>query len=236
MARRAGHDAVVCEGRRWSYAQTDAEAARMRRWSGGARRGARATASLLFIDNRPEFVFVLLAVQRLGAIAVPVGVREQRPGLAYIANQCGAKRDRFRCRRSPIASRRRRRAGAAAAHGHRRRGCATAWLQLADAALPAPAPAAVPETDVAVILYTSGTTGNPKGAMLTHLNIVHSVLHYQACMRLAPTTARRWPCRPATSPGWSRIIATMLQVGGAIVDRAGVQGRRVRAPGRSASA
>ena len=29
-------------------------------------------------------------LQRLGAIAVPVGVREQRPGLAYIAEQCGA--------------------------------------------------------------------------------------------------------------------------------------------------
>ena len=39
-----------------------------------------------------------------------------------------------------------------------------------------PHPAA--EEDLAVLLYTSGTTGRPKGAMLTHLNIVHSVLHF----------------------------------------------------------
>ena len=55
-----------------------------------ARRARRASACVMFIGNRPEFVFVLLALQRLGAIAVPVGVREQRPGLAYIARQCGA--------------------------------------------------------------------------------------------------------------------------------------------------
>src|SRR5437868_3926282 len=51
---------------------------------------------------------------------------------------------------------------------------------LAQGAPPAPAP--VRETDVAVILYTSGTTGKPKGAMLTHLSIVHSTIHFEACM------------------------------------------------------
>lgn len=37
----------------------------------------------------------------------------------------------------------------------------------------APAPVAInPETDVAVLQYTGGTTGTPKGAMLTHANLV----------------------------------------------------------------
>ncbi|KAI5064704.1 hypothetical protein GOP47_0019399 [Adiantum capillus-veneris] len=31
--------------------------------------------------------------------------------------------------------------------------------------------------DVATIVYTSGTTGNPKGVMLTHSNLLHQVVH-----------------------------------------------------------
>ena len=46
---------------------------------------------VLFVSNRAEFVFLLFAIQYLGAIAVPVGIREQRPGLTYIMNQCKAK-------------------------------------------------------------------------------------------------------------------------------------------------
>jgi long-chain acyl-CoA synthetase len=53
---------------------------------------------------------------------------------------------------------------------------------LTPAAPPPPAPIA--EEDSAVILYTSGTTGKPKGAMLSHLNIVHSVIHFARCWGL----------------------------------------------------
>jgi long-subunit acyl-CoA synthetase (AMP-forming) len=45
--------------------------------------------------------------------------------------------------------------------------------------------APVAEDDVSAILYTSGTTGRPKGAMVTHLGMVHSAMHYQHAMGLS---------------------------------------------------
>ena len=88
-ARTPHAEAVVCGAVRLSYAECSDAAGRLA--AGLAAQGVRAGERvLLFIDNRPEFVLAFLALQRLGAIAVPVGVREQRPGLAYIARQCGA--------------------------------------------------------------------------------------------------------------------------------------------------
>jgi O-succinylbenzoic acid--CoA ligase len=215
VATRASQDAVVCEGRRWSYSQTDAEAARIA--VGLAARGVVCGERvLLFIGNRPEFVFVLLALQRLGAIAVPVGVREQRPGLTYIANQCGARAivlDAELVDRVPNADQ----APALALRvviGSVGRDSLAAVVSDPG---PAPAQVSVRETEVAVILYTSGTTGNPKGAMLTHLNIVHSVLHYEACMRLQPDDRSALAVPASHVTGLIAIIAAMLKVGGAIV-------------------
>jgi long-chain acyl-CoA synthetase len=208
--------ALSCDGERVSYAQCDAIVQRLA--AGLAARGVRAGERVvLFIDNRPEFVFVLLALARLGAVAVPVGVREQRPGLAYIARQCGAigvVADAALAERLPDAHDAPALQLRVAIGGAE--GCVPYGALLAhDAAAP---PAAEPtETDTAVILYTSGTTGNPKGAMLTHLNIVHSVLHYQVCMKLRPGEVSALAVPASHVTGLIAIIATMLQVAGTTV-------------------
>ena len=208
LAQAPQAEALVFDGRRWTYAQLDA-------WS---RTLAAALAAqglvaggrvILLLSNRPEFAAVLLALLRLGVIAVPVGVREQRPGLAYIAQQCGACGivfDSALADRVPLADE-----------------APALRLRLAAESLetlPAGADVAVhqgSETDCAVILYTSGTTGRPKGAMLTHLNLVHSVLHYQATMglRAGERSALAVPASHVT--GLVAVLAAMWGVAGCTV-------------------
>ena len=218
FAARPQAEAVVCGPERWTYAQCEGTSGRL-----AAALAAQGIAAgdrvIMFIGNCAEFVFALLALQRLGVIAVPVGVREQRPGLAYIARQCGAVAiiaDAALAPRVPEgdeapALKLRVSIGEAPQAG---------WLSLAG--LWAQQQQSVPphqgaETDVAVILYTSGTTGNPKGAMLTHLNIAHSVLHYQACMKLGAQDRSALAVPGSHVTGLIAVIASMLHVGGTIV-------------------
>jgi O-succinylbenzoic acid--CoA ligase len=89
VASAPEHEALSCNGERWTYAQVEREVTRIA--AGLSMRGIVAGERvLMFISNKPEFVFMLYALQKIGAIAVPVGTREQGPGLTYILNQCGA--------------------------------------------------------------------------------------------------------------------------------------------------
>ncbi|CAN7230740.1 AMP-binding protein [Pseudorhodoferax sp. LjRoot39] len=213
VALHPDQDAVVHDGQRWSYGALDAEVARI---AGGlAAQGVQAGERVvLFMGNRPEFMSVLFAVQRLGAIAVPIGEREQRPGLAFMLQQCSACAivfDAALAERIPspdeVPSLRLRLVV----------GEAPGALPLAGLRGEVTAAAPVREQDTALILYTSGTTGRPKGAMLTHLNVAHSVRHYELCMglRAGDRSALAVPASHVT--GLIAIIAAMVHVGGAVV-------------------
>jgi long-chain acyl-CoA synthetase len=210
LAAHGEREALVFEGRRWSYRELGAEAARVA--AGLALRGiAKGDRVVLYLGNLPEFIVVLYALQRLGAIVVPVNTREQKPGLEYLLNQCGAKGviyeaalaerlpDATACPSTTVRIATGVEFDVLKTHGE----CATC--------------AEVNEEDTALILYTSGTTGRPKGAMLTHLNVVHSAMHFEACMRLtsADRSALAVPASHVT--GVVAVIATMLRIGGAVI-------------------
>ena len=220
VRERGAHEALVCEGRRWTYAELDEQASRI--GGGLAARGVAAGDRVaMFMANRAEFVFVLFAVQRLGAIAVPIGVREARAGLAYMLNQCTAKAIVFDAELAPRVPDAQEVPTLALRIAV---GAASGAESLADLAAPSKHGATLAKAhelgdqhSVAVILYTSGTTGHPKGATLTHFNLAHSVLHYQACMKLRADDRSALAVPASHVTGLVAIILAMVHVGGTVI-------------------
>ncbi len=186
-ARHADREAVISEGEMgeicltWAMLEDHALRAASGLRAMGVAPGDRVA---LLLGNHSDFVVAFFAVQALGAVVVPLSVREQTPGLAYILNHSGASvliSDASLQSRWPVES-------DVPKLRHRLLVGVSVEQPQSFAALRQHAPLTacqpVHEDDVAIIMYTSGTTGFPKGAMLTHLNVVHSVLHYQHALGL----------------------------------------------------
>ena len=129
---------------------------------------------MILMLNRPEFVETCLAATMLGAIAVPVNFRLTPPELAYLVEDCGSAVLVTEPMLAPLA---------AGVHDlaptlatvivtdtHSDESVLGYEELVVEAGEPAP-PVDVPNDSPALIMYTSGTTGHPKGAVLTHANL-----------------------------------------------------------------
>ena len=181
-ARNPDGEALVCGERRINWRDVVLQSARV---AAGLRKvGIRAGDRVaLLLGNRIEFVLAMFAAANLGAVTVLLGTRQQRPEIAHVLNDCGAVlliHEAALSDRLPDA-------GDVPGLKHRLAvddgDASSAFPDLADNA-PLQDHADVDEQDTAMILYTSGTTGRPKGAMLAHCNIIHSAMIYEACMAL----------------------------------------------------
>lgn len=173
--KAACQTALTFEGDTWSYARMqnniDRLAAVLQKQ--GVQHGDRVSY-LGF--NRPECLFTLFACATLGAIFVPLNFRLSAPELAFLAQDAEIS----------VLLVGEEHAALAEAFVHELAGCRiiavgvgagprwpTLGALLAQEAATARAVPASPvrRDDVAAIFYTSGTTGRPKGAMLTHANL-----------------------------------------------------------------
>jgi len=166
--------AVWFEGVELTYAQLDERAARAASalHGLGVRRGDRVA---LWLPNCPAFVETYLGTLRLGAIAVSVNTQLVSEEVRHVLADSGAE---VLVTTAELQTRRSGHTGpevvvvgdpGPAPHEH----------LLLDALIGVAAPAGpaveMDPHDPAVILYTSGTTGVPKGATLSHGNVVSNM-------------------------------------------------------------
>lgn len=178
LTRTPDADALVHDDRCLSYRALDEQVGRVA--AGLAACGVDAGDRVaLVLGNRIEFVVLVLATWRLGAIAVPLNTRDSRSGYQHALGDSGAMVLVY----EPDVGERLPEDGALPGLQHRF--CVSDFKQLLQHGERGE-PAEVNEEGVAAILYTSGTTGRPKGAMLTHFGIMHSLMHFTVCMGLGP--------------------------------------------------
>jgi fatty-acyl-CoA synthase len=176
------HEAVVCGRHRFTYRQLGE---RVNRWANalrglGVEQGDRVA---ILSQNCHRMMEAFFGAPLIGAISVPMNFRLVPSDFEYILNHSGTKvliveeglenliqsitKELHTVERYVLAS------DASVASG--------GWLDyetlLAESSAQSPAPVEMDENETSAILYTSGTTGRPKGVMLTHRNLYLNALN-----------------------------------------------------------
>jgi long-chain acyl-CoA synthetase len=221
--RYPDRDAVVLGSSRLTYGQVDAAANQVANLLTDTGIGLGDQVALSCV-NVPSFPIVYNGILKTGATVVPLNVLLKSREVAYHLQDSQAKA--YFCFEGtpelPMAR-----------EGHRgfesSDACETFWVVTADPTAASPidgvqtlAAAVVGRptsfdtrptepTDTAVILYTSGTTGRPKGAELTHAN---TVLNALSTLQLHGRPERGWDTHLVALPLFHSFGQTVQMNGG----------------------
>jgi amino acid adenylation domain-containing protein len=174
--------ALVCERRRYTYRELDEQANVLAHAlvTRGVRRGDRV---VVFADNTAETAVAFWAVLKAEAVVSIVHPQTKPDKLAYLLTDCRARAlitdQRLESAYAP-AARRALHLGAVISVGLDGPGRVrladlpglAAWDDVVRSGERVPPPRRALDLDLASIIYTSGATGEPKGVMLTHRNML----------------------------------------------------------------
>ena len=196
-------EAVVDGGLRLNYAQFFE---RCDRWSAalqqlGVRQGDRVA---VISPNTHSHLEAYYAVPQIGAVTVPINFRLTADDFAYIMRHSGARVvcahpdyfdavDKIRAQATD------------AVHFVALEGEKDGWLgyeALLAAARPEFTAPAVQETDMISLNYTSGTTANPKGVMVTHRNTALNIMGHLMHTRITSADRYLWVLPMFHANGW----------------------------------
>jgi o-succinylbenzoate---CoA ligase len=197
-SRRPEAEALTFAGRRWRYRELDAEVGRYVAALQARGIGAGDRVALL-ATNQAGCVFLFFALGRLGAVLAPLNARLTPAELAPLVEDVAP---RLRLVSDALADRL---PGAEP-------------LETFAAAVEAPSTSCLPleESSPRVVLFTSGTTGRPKGAVLTEGNLRASARCSAA--NLGPHPAPRWlGTLPLFHVGGLAMLARCAYDGGCLI-------------------
>ena len=183
-----GRVALIMEEDQWTFRELDAEANRVA--NGLADLGVEKEDRVsLFLPNCAEFLFWYFGALKMGAIVNPINTMLKERELEYVIRDCTPKVlvtaeelaavPRHVCGLPGIGVKK-----MIVVRGKDTDGMVAheTWVKRYPKTFDA---MAVEQDDLAAVLYTSGTTGQPKGVMLTHLNLWTNARH---CADWAETT------------------------------------------------
>lgn len=154
--------ALICGNRRYSFHEIEIRANRVANQlaTAGVKRGDRVA---ICFDNSMEAAISIFGVLKAGAIFLPLNPGIKDTKLAWILRDCGARLMLASPNRSVLAD-----------------VCPVISSLDDSGGAERPARKCI-DIDLAAILYTSGSTGQPKGVMLTHRNMIsaaESIIEY----------------------------------------------------------
>ena len=174
-AQIAPHQPALADSERdLDYRGLDDRSARCAAWlaSLGVDRGDRVG---LLLGNRTAYLEAVFAAARLGAIAVPINARFKAPEVAALLADCRPRVLLHEERLADVAEA----ACAALDPPPALRACPGAYEAGLAACAPSGDMLAVAPDDAVLLMYTSGTTGRSKGALLPHRKVLYNSLNAQ---------------------------------------------------------